>query len=74
MYKSLIFAPLFLLSACGDLGQLEPLKLTVQVKPVIQPVTGATTGQVISTPNGPQLVTQESGQSGMAGLLQSQGR
>jgi hypothetical protein len=57
MYKNLIFAPLFLLSACGELPEIPPIKLTVQVKPVLEPVTGAVTGQVISTPNGPQIVT-----------------
>jgi hypothetical protein len=72
MYKKLIFAPLLLaLNACGDLGEIAPIKITVQVKPVLEPVTGATAGQVIMTPNGPQIVTQGSGQGGMAGLIQS---
>jgi hypothetical protein len=58
MYKKLIFAPLLLaLNACGDLGEIAPIKLTVQVKPILEPISGATTGQVISTPNGPQIVT-----------------
>jgi hypothetical protein len=72
MYKKLIFAPLLLaLNACGDLGEIAPIKVTVQVKPVLEPVTGATAGQVIMTPNGPQIVTQGSGQAGAGGIFQS---
>jgi hypothetical protein len=59
MYEKLIFVLLFLLSACGDLGEIQPIKVTVQVKPILEPISGATTGQVISTPNGPQIVTSQ---------------
>jgi len=57
MYAKLIFV-LLLLSGCGDLGEIQPIKVTVQVKPILEPVSGATTGQVIMTPNGPQIVTK----------------